>query len=113
MGGIVDMVTGLLGGETSAAKAQRQAMEQQAEAQKKQLEMQRRQQEANLAAQQQQQNKAAAEAANASSAIDDIPYNTNESNLTGGLGIDSADLDLGSPTLLGGVDDDDEEDKIR
>lgn len=105
MGGVVsgvfDTIGGLLGAETSAMKSQRRALEEQAKAQEKQLNMQKKQAEIQQAQQQQAANRANKETADAAAAVEEAPSVTNESNLTGGLGVDPDSLELGSATLLG------------
>ena len=113
MGGIFDMVGGLIGLETSAERQQKRAMQAQADAQQKQLQIQRRQQETSMAQQRQQQNKASAATANAAAAVSKVPTSTNESNLTGGLGVTADQLELGAPTLLAGMYETEEQKKRK
>lgn len=110
IGGIFDAIGGLFGAETDAMKAQRRALEQQQRAQEAQMKMQQNQMKQQQAQQQQATNKANKEMADAAGAVEQAPTVTNESNLTGGLGVDASELQLGSPTLLGSKNplDDDE-----
>lgn len=99
--GIVDTIGGLFGAETSAMRNQRRALEQQAKAQEMQMAMQKKQMQQQQAQAQQATNKANKEIADAAAAVEAAPEVTNESNLTGGLGVPSDSLELGAPTLLG------------
>lgn len=102
IGGVFDTVGSLFGSGNSNAAAQTAALQAQQRAQEQSLKLQQRQQQQNLAMQQQQMKKANAQNANAAAAISNTPTVTNPSNLTGGLGVDPADLILGSNSLLGG-----------
>lgn len=104
--GIVDTIGGLFGAETSAMKNQRRALEQQAKAQEQQMAMQKKQMQQQQAQAQQATNKANKDIADAAAAVEAAPEVTNESNLTGGLGVPADSLELGSPTLLGDDYDD-------
>lgn len=101
IGGVFDAVGSLLGGGPDYS-AQTQALQAQTRAQEQALKLQQRQAEQNAALQQQQMNKASASTANAAAAISDTPTVYNPANLTGGLGVDKADLMLGSSSLLSG-----------
>lgn len=87
-----------MGGSSGAMQAQLQAMQ-------AALDLQKYEMKRNTSLQQQQLNRANAETVNAGALIDETPKLVNPSNLTGGGGVPTSDLTLGSATLLGAEDD--------
>lgn len=87
------------GGDSGALQAQVAAM-------REALEVQKYQMKRNNSLQQQQLNRVNAQTVNAANAIDEVPKVTNPSNLTGGGGVPTSDLNLGSSSLLGNNKDD-------
>ena len=103
IGGVFDAVGGMFGaGSDDQLEAQREANQIQREAMERQNQLAREQAATQKLQMEQANNRARADVANAAAAIKRTPTVTNESNLTGGLGVPTSELTLGGNSTLGG-----------